>query len=372
MAATIKFGVWASNTVNYVASDVLAADTDGAVSGEYIYADIFNGILKDVSLVTVSLISALANITTSTASMTFDNSQTLAATTANLQTLLYKHNVESADKWKTARTFTITDYDNSGVGTTAVSVNGSGNVILRMPQAFKGSLAGEAATATKWTSSITVAISDYSGTNTGATSNIQGAENNTIVLKLPEQLNCHYDRITGSSNATHYITAVQSPAAGNHDAKVLAGLSYKPSTNTLYTNISGTADKFNLDSFQNIYYATSTPTANVTISDYYFNVPAIYFVHIDYWVCQYNGDRYVTSTLIFKDNLNEYNMTPPIASATSTGSLIYFRLVFSSRTTSGTHNIVLQYTTTNPSSSSVTWNTCTNEHILNISRIICG
>ncbi len=361
MAATIKFGVWASNTVNYVASDVLAADTDGAVSGEYIYADIFNGILKDVSLVTVSLISALANITTSTASMTFDNNQTLAATTANLQTLLYKHNVESADKWKTARSFTIVDYDNSGVGTTAVSVNGSGDIILRMPQAFKGSLAGEAATATKWTSSITVAISDYSGTNTGATSNIQGAESNTIVLKLPEQLNCHYDRITSSSSATHYITAVQSPATGNHDAKVLAGLSYKPNTNTLNCNISGNAKSFDISSVERL-VNTSLGVPNAIIDKFNYLVPAIYYVHYKY------GGVSVSSIMLISDGQNAY--TDATYSRTQRAEGMHeFRLRFAD--TDSTHTcIYLQYSTDHGS----TWSDESSGHneLISVTRIICG
>lgn len=363
MAVNIDFNVWANGAgASVTASNQLPSST-GAQSTDYIYANIFNGILKDLSLVTVGLIGALADDYTAT-SMTFNNSQTPADIKANIKTLLYNRNAKTADKWKTARSFTITDYDNTGVGATTVSVDGSGDITLKMPQAFKGSLAGNAATATKWASSIPVAISDYSGTNTGATSAVQGAEINTIVLKLPEQLNCHYDRITHTSSATHYITAVQSAAAGNHPAKVLANLSYVPSTNTLSTNISGNANKFNISNVERLINTSLyVPNAIINTFDYY--VPAIYFVtYRSYGTGCFNIMFITDGQNNYTDG--QYGVSVGNGNTTTINKL---RLKFTVQDSSHTC-ITFQYSTDHGS----TWNDCTSGHdeFFVVTRIVCA
>lgn len=59
-------------------------------------------------------------------------------------------NIETANKWKTARGFQIADSDAAHTSV-SVNVDGSGNVVLKLPSTIKASLQGNADTATKAT-----------------------------------------------------------------------------------------------------------------------------------------------------------------------------------------------------------------------------
>lgn len=59
-------------------------------------------------------------------------------------------NIETANQWKTARGFQIADSDAAHTSVT-VNVNGSGNVVLKLPSTIKAALQGNADTATKAT-----------------------------------------------------------------------------------------------------------------------------------------------------------------------------------------------------------------------------
>ena len=59
-------------------------------------------------------------------------------------------NIETANQWKTARGFQIADYDAAHTSV-SVNVNGSGNVVLKLPSTIKAALQGNADTATKAT-----------------------------------------------------------------------------------------------------------------------------------------------------------------------------------------------------------------------------
>ena len=59
-------------------------------------------------------------------------------------------NIETANQWKTARGFQIADSDAAHTSV-SVNVNGSGNVVLKLPSTIKAALQGNADTATKAT-----------------------------------------------------------------------------------------------------------------------------------------------------------------------------------------------------------------------------
>lgn len=59
-------------------------------------------------------------------------------------------NIETANQWKTARGFQIADSDAAHTSV-SVNVNGSGNVVLKLPSTIKAALQGNADTATKTT-----------------------------------------------------------------------------------------------------------------------------------------------------------------------------------------------------------------------------
>ena len=82
-------------------------------------------------------------------------------------------NITTAN-WGTARNITITDGTNTS---TAVSVNGSANVALKLPATIKANLTGNAATATKLAAKRTIALS---GAATGTATGFDGSGNITI------------------------------------------------------------------------------------------------------------------------------------------------------------------------------------------------
>ena len=82
-------------------------------------------------------------------------------------------NITTAN-WGTARNISITDGTNTS---TAVSVNGSANVSLKLPATIKANLTGNAASATKLAAKRTIALS---GAATGTATGFDGSGNITI------------------------------------------------------------------------------------------------------------------------------------------------------------------------------------------------
>ena len=136
----------------------------------------------------------------------------------------------TTEKWGTARDINIADASGTNSGA-ASSINGSGNVTLKLPATIKANVIGNASTATqlsgskkingtvfnginditteKWGTARNISIADASGTNTGAATSVNGDAN--VTLKLPATikgtLTGNADSATEfSSNATVAIT----------------------------------------------------------------------------------------------------------------------------------------------------------------------
>ena len=343
MALVNDFSIWASgNAAIYDQSQNLDTNHTGYLSGEKIYARTMNGILKDVSLVTVSLLAALLSTTTAdTSSMTFNNDQTLADMQTQFESLLTTRNVATATKWQTARTINI----KNGSGTilaTAAGVDGTADINLQFSAVLDVSISGNAATAT-------------TATNVGKT-NVSGI------------------------NVIHYLAGfTDSSTSTSNGIKVFSSLGYNPSTNTLTANVSGNAatatsattaskaSKVSIGAFGNC-AATASPQNYVTINgtNYPNNIPAVYTVTM-VWE---NMDHDIVLADIFTvkhDGVN--NETDGVfALNNSTGGTIYvFRLRFSSIASSGTYTATLQYSSDGGSNYSDTG----NEKILRLDRQVC-
>ena len=78
-------------------------------------------------------------------------------------------NITTAN-WGTARNISISDSDGANTGT-AVSVNGSGNAILKLPATIKASLTGNASTATKLAGTKTINGTAFDGSSNITTAN---------------------------------------------------------------------------------------------------------------------------------------------------------------------------------------------------------
>ena len=93
----------------------------------------------------------------------------------------------TAGKWKTARNIYIQDSDGTNTGS-AVSVDGSAIPYLKLPSAIKanitGNVTGNADTASKWNSNRSFTITDGTHTSTGV--NVDGSQD--ITLNLPSKI----------------------------------------------------------------------------------------------------------------------------------------------------------------------------------------
>ena len=130
-------------------------------------------------------------------------------------------------QWGTARNIYISDSDATNTGT-AVSVNGSGNVTLKLPATIKGTFTGNASTATtlqtartingtsfngsanitttRWGTARNISISDADSTNTGTAVSVNGGSN--VVLKLPSTITTRaYPRRSDGNNINFYWSA---------------------------------------------------------------------------------------------------------------------------------------------------------------------
>ena len=117
MAYTNQMKVWASSGGTSTASSALTY----FASGETIQSNIFNGILKDVSLVTVSLIAALQDCSTDTSTGTINNTMTKTTMTTAIKNLLKKLSI-------TNLTASGTISGSVDIGSGSLTVNSSGTI----------------------------------------------------------------------------------------------------------------------------------------------------------------------------------------------------------------------------------------------------
>src|SRR5574344_1924100 len=125
--------------------------------------------------------------------------------------------------WGYSRNMQITDSDSSNSGA-ITAVNGTNNVTLKLPSTIRGTLTGNASTATKlatarkinntsfdgsanittvqWGTARDVAISDASSTNTGSSTSVNGSSN--ITLKLPSNIK---GTLTGNADTATQFSA---------------------------------------------------------------------------------------------------------------------------------------------------------------------
>lgn len=384
MAATIDFAVWAGTATigpDCTSSTDLANESYFQSGGD-IFHNIFNGIFRDVSLVTVSLIKALVNSAgTAGDSMTFNNAQTEADTISNIETLLYSRNVKSADKagkWSSPITLMLTDGFSN---TSSVSFDGSvASITLTIPDEL---------VLTELTINRIYVDSLYAnGVNSYITaiSEIMPGQDDTLRLGATNRRwkNIFATKFTGdlsgsaskvackqvTTTATiHYLTAVTTSADGDKEIKALSELSYKPSTDTLNCNISGNAatasvaSAFAYDSFQHI-YGNGTAAATVVVTGFKHDMKAIYFVTYDF--NESGSHLYSMSTVIFKDT-GTGDGTSIAYAGDRRGNIFALRLKFQYRDRTTNHNVYLQYS----NDGGTTWTNCTDEYIINIDRILC-
>lgn len=210
----VSFKVFNTGTT---ASMVNSGYNNGFVKGTEIYANIFNGLFKDVSLVTVGLLNAIiAKSGYDVSGVTFDNALSEADMTTYCTSLLGGLSVASADKWTTSRSFSIKDYNsgNTGMGTT---VNGTANIVLTLPQ----NINCNASNAAKWTTARNFTIKDADESNSGTAVAVDGTS--TITLKLPSTIKATLDgnasSATQATNATNATNAVNATYAQYTDAQ---------------------------------------------------------------------------------------------------------------------------------------------------------
>ena len=140
---TNEFKIWdLAGTNPYVKSIDLPTYESNFVAAGKIYADIFNGILKDVSMVTVSILEALAATTIAdTSSMTFNNEQSDTTVKNNIAAML--GNIKSP---ALKNQINVTIKNNSATTLATTQTDGSADIILTLPSAVDINISGKAAT----------------------------------------------------------------------------------------------------------------------------------------------------------------------------------------------------------------------------------
>ena len=344
MALINDFNVWASgNSAVYDKSQYLDSNHTGYVPLEKIYARVLNGILKDVSLVTVSLLAAMLSTTSAdTSSMTFNNDQTAADMQAQFEALLLNRNTDTATRWQTPRTVNIKNSSNT-VLATATGVDGTADVNLQFPAVVDISISGNAATSTV-------------ATNIGKTT-------------------------VSSVNQNHYLAGFADSSTSTSNAvKVFSSLQYNPNTNRLTVNISGNAatatnatnaekaQKISIAAFGNC-AATNSPQNYVTINgaNYPNNIPAVYTVTMVWETFDHTfalADRFT----INHDGSSLYTTSVfALTDATGNGNIYIFRLKFSTITGASNYTATLQYS----SDGGNTFADTGREKILRVDRQVC-
>ena len=157
VSGTVKVGTGLainSSGVLYVTGEGVSVDTIDwdNVNGKPTHLEQFSN--ENTKFITASA-SITGNAKTAT---TLQTARTINGTSFN-----GSENITTAN-WGTARNISIADSDATNTGT-AVSVNGSGNVTLKLPATIKASLSGTASSATKVNTSLVIKLN--SGTTEG-------------------------------------------------------------------------------------------------------------------------------------------------------------------------------------------------------------
>ena len=195
---------------NKTFNDVIKSDTlvpkahtgstlgNSTIPYEYVYGTNINGVTATIPNITGSL---TGNATTATKLAT---ARAINGTNFDGSTAI------TTNSWGTARNISIADASATNTGT-ATSVNGSGNVTLKLPATIKAALTGNASTATKlntakkinntafdgsadittalWGTARNISIADASATNTGTATSVNGSGN--VTLKLPATISAN-------------------------------------------------------------------------------------------------------------------------------------------------------------------------------------
>ena len=192
--------------------------------------------------------------------------------------------------WGTARNISITDGTNTS---TAVSVNGSANVSLKLPATIKANLTGNAATATKLAAKRTIALS---GAATGTATGFDGSGNITIPVTA----------LSPSAIRAQWYAAYPDGAEAHNAMWGGRDITAAFNNGTVSTNIAN-------GTFRDIFPGDYI-TKQVTISDKTYTVNWV-IADCDYWINK--GDTAVTvhhvaivpQAPIFDANMNATNTT---------------------------------------------------------------
>lgn len=118
-------------------------------------------------------------------------------------------------QWGTARNISVADSDATNTGT-AVSVNGSGNVTLKLPATIKATLTGNASTATTLATARTINGTSFNGSGNITTANWGTARNITIGSTTKS--------VNGSGNVAWTLSEIGAAAASHtHSYLPLSG-----------------------------------------------------------------------------------------------------------------------------------------------------
>ena len=246
MAVTItnKLNYWDANGIGYATSDELSGDTqrqNGFGQNDYLRSAVFNGIFREFSLITVSLIDALNGIDTSaTGTYTVNNATSTSDLASVIKNILQGLSVSYASQAGSATTATTATniaggqsknlLVQTGAGTTGFVTNGSNGQVL---------VSG--ANGPTWTNtsnlgkvnSATTADTATVATNIGNLKNEDTGTNTTVAFSIG----------TGANKKTYSKTLSFSgniQSATNLAGGIPGNIPYQSGTNT--TSFIGVAD----------------------------------------------------------------------------------------------------------------------------------
>lgn len=311
MALVNHFEVWASEATSPVVkpSSDIAAITTGYLAGEKIYANIFNGILKDVSLVTASLLVALLETTSAdTSNMTFDNAVAKSDMINQFKALLNSRNVATATKLATARTISI--LDNAGGNVASTQFDGSANVSFVLPTSLAINIVGNATTANTcgWANNAT---------------NATNAENANHATSADSATNAGH--ATSADSATSASSSVTAERFDMHAEQMDGGTASNP----CYIDVDGIVHPSDWDS--TMYYQSQAVT-NLFGSRIYYNSTSLKNKTFAVTLSGLNAATVVRTVV------NVFFYIKPYASGTQT-LFMNFQFYFNSKNSASTDSV---------------------------------
>lgn len=236
-------------SVPYITVDAKGRVTGASTKTITLPADNDTKVTNTLATTTKAYITGTTSATTATGTQVFDTGVYLTTTAGELAATKFtgalNGNANTASTWATSRNFTIKDNDETNSGP-ASSVNGGGNVTLKLPATIKASITGNASTASKLSPGKKINNTLFDGSADITTA--KWGASRTLTIGNKGQSVDGSENVSWSLSDIGALPSAGGTATGNITINTSTGARYKATngTNTVWFGLNSSGDRWGI------------------------------------------------------------------------------------------------------------------------------